>query len=59
MTTTHLLMKEKYGVARIATDSSLNVTIQLGLVEQYESMEYKVNILTPKGNVVAVKVKEL
>ena len=59
MTTTHRLMKEKYGVARTATDSSLKVVIQLGLVEQYESGAYKVNILTPRGDVVAVKVKEL
>ena len=59
MTTAHRLMKEKYSVARTATDSSLKAAIQLGLVEQYESGAYKVNILTPKGDVVAVKVNEL
>jgi len=59
MTTKHRLMKEKYAVARTATDSSLKAAIQLGLVEQYESGEYKVNILTPRGDAVAAKVKEL
>ena len=59
VTTTHRLMKKKYGVARTATDSSLKAAIQLGLVEQYESEEYKVNILTPRGDAVAAKVKEL
>ena len=52
-------MKERYGVAKTATDSSLKSAIELGLVEQYNSGEYTLNILTARGDVVAVKVKEL
>ena len=53
------LMKERYGVARTATDSSLKSAIELGLVEQYESGEYTLNTLTARGEMVAVKVKAL
>ena len=59
VTGTYRLMKERYGVARTATDSSLKAAIQLGLVEQYESGEYTVNMITPRGNIVAIKVKAL
>ena len=37
----------------------LKATIQLGLMEQYEFGEYNVNILTPRGDAVAAKVKKL
>jgi len=59
VTGTHRLMKERFSVARIASDSSLRSAIELGLVEQYKSGEYTLNILTARGDVVAVKVKEL
>ena len=59
VTGTYRLIKERYGVARTATDSSLRSAIELGLVEQYESGEYTLNTLTARGDVVAVKIKEL
>jgi hypothetical protein len=37
VTGTHRLIKERYGVARTASDSSQRSAIELGLVEQYES----------------------
>jgi hypothetical protein len=59
MMETYRLMKEKYGVARTAVDSSLEAALKLGLVEQHLSREFKVNNLTAKGEATAVKVKEL
>ena len=53
------LMKERFCVARTATESSLRSAIELGLVEQYESGEFTLNTLTARGDVVAAKVKEL
>jgi hypothetical protein len=52
-------MKERYGVARTALDSSLEAAVELGLVERYPSGGFVVNILTVRGNAVAIKVEEL
>lgn len=57
------VMKENYGVGRLAVDTSYNALIRLGLAEAYDAegskSKLKVIQLTLLGQKVATKINEI